>query len=1526
MAFDLSQGQTDQSFDLNMGRPEVQRTEGGVNEKVNQAKFADPEMDTTVLQAQYQNGEDQSVDSLVGMKRQADAMKAQQAVVDELVKSGGDLSGYLDGVQKVNEDYSKNAVVKEYARRFANQVGTEAYQLKEADTVDPEITYRALDVIDEWTAKASIVRDVVDQTVAKYNDKSLLGKVGSVVGTMIPFADWYARNDAVAEVQGILPGNNLKEQLQYLWSLPVDEIGPTLQKAIDEASTFSDLGGMLFAQAFQRYSSSDQFMDNAFGVMDVASVVPVTKLVKAGKAAGVLTRDTMKSVIRNGAKPAEILNDLGHTAEAAAETAVRTKVLETGIKTANEVADHLPTLLNPDKEILGARNVSNATRRYLYEGATKRASVVEAALRHGINDVNMLTDSERAVLYRSVIEEIQKTHPHIKNSIVDAKTVVTPADKSAINVDSVTFRFGKTNGEGFKTEQSAKTWASRNLGITDTEVVQEGDRFWLETTKPIPASDNLWDLKLDTTHQSPDLGFLGQALYSDSYKLSPEQIADRRGVSDNVEFLSHLTKELGKPLTSLRKGDMQDFMDTFQSISDSLLKDKGKKSWPDVDGFIDAFQNTHNRMPSEKQIDAYTAARQINDLDYVARDLSLLKKKMRLGIQRFEIPGAKPFEGIPRKEIPWGSGDYFSVRAVDKDGLTLKRATNATKTDSEARKFMDQKLDEGWTLIQSAEGSLLHGPKGKEARSTFVLVQAPKRRNVLLGESVNYNPGGHLINKYPYYAKVPKVRTATNGSLQYMGDTTFFNFRTEKEGREITKRLNEANDLRKAGRQAEFEKYVTDYFPELTPEDFKNVDHGFYFTKSGLSTSKSGFQPDNMVNLEDNVFNVTGQLSGRFLGERDSTNVKALVQEGDGVIRAKAARVLNPMEALSTGVRDALDRRLMGDYIDKSANTFIREFGDLLSENNKNAFRRNPVPYLNNPEFLPGMPPEAVKKAKEVAASINYFIGTPTEGTKAVMRRKQKIVEWAMGKFGEDSKTFKVIDEHLLHTVADPASFFRGVAFHTKMGLFNVKQLALQSQIWTNIASIGGLRDTALRSTPAYFYTKALGMTAKPQMLDDAAKRMAKFGWKESDFKEAYRALNESGWNIVGSTNAWRDLYDGVDVIQGKWGKVLDYGTAPFRAGEEYGRTVAWYTAYQNWRKANPSAVLDRNAIRTIRVRASDFTANMTRDMNAAWQRGFMAVPTQFWGFQARIFEQMISPASRLTLKERVRLFSGISAMYGVPVGIGASVAVWPVNEEIQKYLMQEGYDKTIESNPVLEAIRDGIQSVGLEMLTGMDFDTGPYGPAGLPAIKQMLNGDSSWYEVFGGASAGIVADMMGPLAKGAWDMVFGEGQDSAFQVDAQTMAGFLDKTQVSTLKNSVKLWKALNTGKWITGNESVVGDVSMTEAVIASLSGLDLESHSDTYLRFEMSKEVKDEITKARKDMRAEYQRARRAMEAGEMESYAYHTKRAKAIGIQNGLTETDKQRAFMDGFYPQTLEEASQKSLEDYVLKHYERKKGVQ
>lgn len=138
-----------------------------------------------------------------------------------------------------------------------------------------------LDAGAEVLAKKEIINNILKDLMDDFSERSYLGKGASIVGSFIPFMGQIREGSQVTNVSigsRFLKGANRDAQFRALWMLPVDQFKETLKKVLGNVGTgfFSnDVNTIDFLQALAGYSDSDEFWDNVFGGVDVATTLPL---------------------------------------------------------------------------------------------------------------------------------------------------------------------------------------------------------------------------------------------------------------------------------------------------------------------------------------------------------------------------------------------------------------------------------------------------------------------------------------------------------------------------------------------------------------------------------------------------------------------------------------------------------------------------------------------------------------------------------------------------------------------------------------------------------------------------------------------------------------------------------------------------------------------------------------------------------------------------------------------------------------------------------------------------------------------------------------------------------------------------------------------------------------------------------------------------------------------------------------------------------------------------------------------------
>jgi hypothetical protein len=444
--------------------------------------------------------------------------------------------------------------------------------------------------------------------------------------------------------------------------------------------------------------------------------------------------------------------------------------------------------------------------------------------------------------------------------------------------------------------------------------------------------------------------------------------------------------------------------------------------------------------------------------------------------------------------------------------------------------------------------------------------------------------------------------------------------------------------------------------------------------------------------------------------------------------------------------------------------------------------RDNPSFYLFNGQVT----------AKDIVR--NRQASTLQGSIKSLMQQPSQLAEWldqfklnAMSSLYEKTgeKYMKYIPDKALPMVNDPVSYMRSVAFHTKLGFFNPIQFFVQGSAALNVITMSPI--AGMKATPATMAMARLSLTKNPAILEAMADKFGKgsFGWTKEMFLDSYRTLERTGYNVIGGGSAWRNDVGDPTIYRGKAGKIfLDKGTMFFNAGERAVRLTSWNTAYLEYVEKFPAKVgkLTEFDVAKIRDRASNLSANMTRDANSFWQNNAAtSLFTQFWSYNVRLFELMASPltgTNLLTKGEAIRLAAGQSLLWGsFPLAYAAYSmeegdpqaalnAVNPFAEDLAAYAEKQGVG--LDGTSGADILYNGMMSALFEAWTGEKLDFGSrYGmsyPQVLDTLKRTMQGDGEVTALLVtalGPSGSIVNDIIKESSKVAgsiYDLVLQEG------------------------------------------------------------------------------------------------------------------------------------------------------------------------
>ena len=1161
------------------------------------------------------------------------------------------------------------------------------------------------------------------------------------------------------------------------------------------------------------------------------------------------------------------------------------------------------------------------------------------------------TEEDLQLAIREGERKLKDEFNHLNDSIVDVKMnphVYNPAT----NTYHVSISIGKTDGTLFDTAESARNTMNMVTKIppNDYSIRQSGGGYIVDITRPIKTDDPLLkNSTIPTGNVTPrgwlDFIFTNKAVSlrsaedtTSELQRSARHIATSaqqqikavvEDMTKNVKISREEMKELGLMLDRQRvvrddKGRLGAFYKTSSEVEDAYLQQFGKRA---SDDFLSAY-------------DTYV---KVHEFD------GLLRKLNEVG--NMQNWGARVFSG----KIMTPNGDLVDLnglvaREVDKIDFHIPKDRSVYISDSEnktgkqvwtsdiqnnlndLKKDIDDKLEAGYKIYQFYDPykKPLSDATGHKGELYYLITNSiDKKRNINMTDGFEWRQGVHHEQLYPYFIKQPIIGQDGKGQWTHFGDHTFRSGgATEAEAKAWAEKYETARKLLAANDDAALDAYLRLNLPESI-DDFKKLFQGenaldistpIAFTKHGSDVFQSN--PNLAQQYQDihgtiraygnDPSNPAGQISQKFMQERAD---QALQYPGqvNGVPLTNAP-MIDPFVTIQRSVGQAIRSRYMDDYRHLAAESFVKEFGHLI-----NAGKATQEAMARNPFYYSTLPPKSGIDIADLAAyqnaqrNVQNFLGLKSEVSNMMDGIQMRAENLLYSKLGAE-RTNSIVGNEFVSTkmipfIKDPTKFMRAAAFQLNMGFWNPVQIFVQSQALAHITAL------APRQAPGGFvagtlWNKGLRVAEDPAVIDGYAKLASKWGWNEEHFKEAVELLKSSGTDVVGKEQAiLNDLADPkLTTYLGK--TIIDKGPVFFNTVEKYNRNVGFFTAYREWRAANPDKVMDQYELGKLMNRYDNLTLNMTRASNSSLQEGALGVTFQFQTFNQRLAEQMLG--KRLTWLEKGRVLGVYSALYGIPTALSTSTMfgyvpglnlftdLQPNYDDIRKYAIDNGYTNFIDS-AAGKVLMDGIVDASVNFITGKDLNiTKRYGPGASTWFKDVagaVTGDQTaanknMLGLITGPSGQFVGDMANNIAPFLKSVVEAAKSDEAYPLVLEDFISMVD--EIKTLGNAAKWAYAVNVGKLLSKNGTYIGDVNGWDGFVNQVFGLTPQKFEDMYHKRDILKGARKLEDAAIFKMQREYGAAMQEYSKGNTETGDRHMQRAWKWGKAADMTVDGYARAF--------------------------------
>lgn len=992
------------------------------------------------------------------------------------------------------------------------------------------------------------------------------------------------------------------------------------------------------------------------------------------------------------------------------------------------------------------------------------------------------------------------------------------------------------------------------------------------------------------------------------------------GMIDKGNYVKRKSLSYLGNLTQRNKTVWNDFVRALtisQTAEDPVTKLPGyyMKSPSEIQMF---WQSNFGRPASAPEVAAYLAASRFDHLDWIHRNISVLKNKFRLGIMEHTINdvvegGTKPratFEGRLIKRIPEG----VDRNVIIHEGDGNIRFYSALNPDAKSLIREDFKKGE-YTAVQ------LHDPdaypikvfdkEGNHVRVGYVVSRRMSSQNIKY-QQVGIRGGGHWDYNYNHYVKQPIIRRQIiNGRVQwnYSGDATFSPIGNNLDGATIASKLSEIRRLlrdkkiaeAKALHQATFDQkwndFVKNFYPrknratgELEPsrfnlhEDFRVVPKGFTIAEHDKKLiSKYERLPGKFVNATKEQ-SLARNFQVEYTGARDSHDLFEPYNTGtiqNPMYKFKPAELTDPITTMSRSMNRIVNSTYMDDYKHMAVLHWLEENMDLL-EGNPKEIRSSPFWYFQKGDLKRGSGLRG-QIANSNRYKIRKLIGMPTYMDSIIHEYKQELADQifenrAKGGVARAGNSVLVPASWMLHKINSPTNLVRGLAFHENLGFFNWAQMAAQNMGWINVFSL------APTHAPSAMFASWMHIWSRINMSDNFLNHLDKmagvFGWKPGEWREAMAAYEKSGFHQLGNSLVV-DNPNKQNFMIGEGKRLMRNGTVFFDLAEQNVRHGSWYAAYHEFKRAFPDAKMDDVAIGKILRRANNIYMNMGRDSKTLLNTGITSVTLQFYKYIENVGQQFFSKrigevfGKENTWQTRLQQRAQMILMYSLAFGpAGATgLSLLPINDWIRQHEIKQGY--VPGADPVSTLLMEGPLSMAGAYASGWartgswDMSKGTfynynnrYGVNGYQLLRDLLEPSPILWKIILGASGSTIANTMQSLSPFVYAMSssYNDEQNAPFAVTMQDWKELAEN--FNSVRYADRLWHALQFGKWVDRHGRNIQDIGQVDAVLRTLLGTNDQKVDDAYLKTLIKEHERQDYSQAEK----EYQHYRRLAEQAAM------------------------------------------------------------
>ena len=1069
-----------------------------------------------------------------------------------------------------------------------------------------------------------IAKDLEDITKAQDDQLGLETALDWILG-VIPLNRLTSADSIVDTLSNFFkaPGKNLRDQGRNLiYNTSQEEFLELWPKAIDNLSNQSGYiseNTTMLMDNLQMISEdvpkSKQQEVDFHNVLDIMFTIPFTSVLRGSTAA--VTKVLNNRQLAKTTTAQSLLKDMGEAT-----------VKEGGDDAAKAIDESLLSSLKPEpSDAIDSPSISNIVHEHI---ATVREAVEN--IKGELGALGRLEGEELEALVASEIERIKAE----AGTRVVAMDVFAPAHTTEQGLNFITMGIGTTRGNLFaNAAEATKAMKRMQLKGATVEEVPEGGAFLkVKYDTNESAFYKGWD-EADVAVKAPLLHFLRSP---DSF--NPNVISEMAAqASFKKSHLFQTYKTLQKNVSGLSKKEAK-------RLDELTMHGEVRGKWYDHSDFADLYYRTYDELPSDRLMIANATQKEIHDLSAGVLDWSqrvLLNSK---GYTGGSIKGKlMSLSDQPIKEVST-LGDLRKAVVYDMEEGVVKfgdeLSEKGLKEYMDANNLKLYKTYDDFTTPDDIPAGFVLAKEGNVSKNA-----------ITPGSLVPYRAGGPRDYGAHFYIKQFQD-VVVDGRRIIKNPSTLFAGSSRLELREAVENMEKARIHYKEGTLTD--ELVEELTPYKTTSDKSTAmdkwegavkrgeiskDHPFTIVRDGEAPLPSkGTTLDEAgvydIRTEHSGTNKSGEASGRLLLSRKGKKLWG----GD----YNAAKVVSPRELIQTVSQNLLHTASFTDFQISAVNRWAKTYSSSLADSSL-----SPEQLFWRGEFGSSTPKSLVNKAEASRAAIKRVLGEGSEHSALWEHGVTRLADWVEG------RGFGTLSGKILNAQSkDPFNALKGMAFDLKLGMFDMSQMIIQTQ---TIAAMTALRPT---SAPKFVWQggwmRMAHFNQSPEFLSYAAK---KSGMPEAEFKKMVTEMNKGGYLDVNGEMILTDHHSTsmYGPTQSRIAKVRNLGRLPFYEAERLNRTYGFRMAWDDLQVKYPtSKELDKafkngDAQRFLSGKTNDYTVNMLNSSAAAYQKGVLAVPSQFMSYQMRMLETILPEAlggsKRFTAAQKGRLALGQMLLYG---------------------------------------------------------------------------------------------------------------------------------------------------------------------------------------------------------------------------------------------------------------------------------------